>query len=656
MGSTAPLVALLALAASGGEPPSLPLLAAAAGSAGAIALAAWVSTRRPRVAAGMVTLGAAGAGAACAPALGDSPGVALLTALFLTWLIYLAWRPEPAVPTRLVFRPSGGAVGAAAGASGLAALAAWFAGATIGAGPDGYTTALVAVAELVNVAFALRWARSAPPRRRQVVWIGTGVALAGAVALALAGRITGALSAAAVPAAATVAAAAWRSQSGAGTWNELFNHQARLLIVTFLLLCFAGTVVLSLPVCSADHTRLPLVDAAFTAISAVCVTGLIVRDTPHDFTGAGQAVILLLIQLGGLGIMTFATAAIGLLGRRMSIRQERVAAELLNERNRAALYVSLRRTLMVTFGFELAAVPVLAAVFTNFHDTLGQALWRGTFTAVSAFCNAGFALQTDSLIPYQTSGVVIHVTALLIVAGGLSPFVIAAVPGLVRGRRPVLRTRVILWTTGLLLAGAFLLVTALEWNASLGGLSWMDRLNNAWFQCLTPRTAGFNSVEMSALRPATLSFLMILMFIGGSPGGTAGGIKTTTFFVLTMAIISVMRGRSEIQVFHRRIPHSTLYRAAAIATLGVLSVAMGLIAIQVTQRMPADMAMFEVVSALGTVGLSVGGTPLLDSVGKVIIMVCMFLGRVGPLTAFLLLADHRADPVWRAPEEELELG
>jgi trk system potassium uptake protein TrkH len=295
-------------------------------------------------------------------------------------------------------------------------------------------------------------------------------------------------------------------------------------------------------------------------------------------------------------------------------------------------------------------------MFTRFGDSFPEGLWRGTFTAVSAFCNAGFALQTDSLIPYQTSGVVIHLTGLLIVAGGLSPFVIAALPRLLRSHRPDLRTRVILATTGVLLAGALLVVMGLEWNASLGGLSVVDKINNAWFQCVTPRTAGFSSVDMMALRPATLTFLMILMFIGGSPGGTAGGIKTTTVFVLTMAVVSIMRGRSQIQVFGRRISHSTLYRAAAISTLGVLSVAGAVLALQVTQTIPADKAIFEVVSAVGTVGLSVGATPLLDGVGKVIIMLCMFLGRVGPLTAFLFLADQPTAPAWRTPEEELELG
>jgi trk system potassium uptake protein TrkH len=386
------------------------------------------------------------------------------------------------------------------------------------------------------------------------------------------------------------------------------------------------------------------------------VTGLIVRDTPNDFSRLGQVIILLLIQVGGLGIMTFATAAIGLLGRRMSLRQERIAATLLSERNRAALFRSLYRTMIIAFGFELLVTPALAVWFLRYGDGAAEALWRGLFTSVSAFCNAGFALQSQSLIPYRDSGVILHLVAGLIVLGGLSPIVIARLPALVRGERADLRMKVILSTTALLLVGGFVLVLALEWGTSLHSLSFLDKLNNAWFQSVTARTAGFNSVDFAAVRPPTLTVLMILMFIGGAPGGTAGGIKVTTFFVLALAIVGVLRGRREIAVFGRRIPHSTVYRATAIATLGALVVAGALLAIQITQPLAMGQALFEVVSALGTVGLTVGGTALLDGVGKIIIIVCMFLGRVGPLTAFLLLYDRHTESSWRLPEEELELG
>jgi trk system potassium uptake protein TrkH len=636
---------------------SAPLLAAIAGVAVLLAFAGWAGSRWPRAAALGVATAAIGVAVVCAPELATSPRTALLTGLGLIWLVYLAWRPQRERHGLQLFRPSSGEVGAAAGASGASAVAAWFVVVGMHAPTAGLGSILVAAAEVTAIWFAAVWARSLPQRHSRTSRALLGVAVVGAAVLAPTVGLSAGLTVGAIPAAAavTLAVARW-PLSGAASWDEIFSNQARLLFVTFLILCALGTAMLSLPASTADGTQLPLVDAAFTAVSAVCVTGLIVRDTAHDFSTLGQGVILLLIQLGGLGIMTFATAAIGLLGRRMSIRHERLAAELLNERNRAALFGSLRRTFLVTFGFELAATPVLAVVFARFGDGGLEALWRGLFTAVSAFCNAGFAIQTESLIPYQTSAVVLHVAGLLIIAGGLSPFVIAALPRLVRGHRADLRTRVILSTTAVLLAGAFLIVAGLEWGASLKGLSLVDKLSNAWFQCVTPRTAGFNSVDMATLRPATLTFFMILMFIGGSPGGTAGGIKTTTFFVLAMAIAGIMRGRTEIQVFGRRIPHSTLYRAAAIATLGVLSVAGAVLAIQVTQKIPADEAVFEVVSAVGTVGLTTGGTALLDGVGKVIIMLCMFLGRIGPLTAFLFLADREAAPPWKAPEEELELG
>lgn len=657
--AAAPLAALAALVFERRVGASLSVLSlgAALGSGAALAVASWLGVRHDRWAASLATVGVAAASAASAPALSRTPHAALLFGLVAVGLVFFVWRAPARPRYALAFRAPRSEAAAAARAAAGGAIVAWVAAVGARAGALPWGPVLAGVSEVVAVAYALRWALLTTGTTRRLALGLLGVAAAAAAVALAVGNVAAALSAGVLPALGALAvASARRSRSGPTTWGEIFNHHARLLVVTFLILCIVGTTLLSLPACSADGRRIPLVDAAFTSVSAVCVTGLIVRDTPVDFSRLGQGIIMFLIQVGGLGIMTFATAAIGLLGRRMSLRQERAAAELLSERNRAALFDSLRRTMVVTFGVELVCAPVLAVWFTRYGDGALQAVWRGLFTAVSAFCNAGFALQSTNLIPYQSSGVIIHVVALLIIAGGLSPVVIARIPGILRGQRPDLRTSVILATTGALLAVGFVMILALEWGASLHGLSFWDKVNNAWFQSVTPRTAGFNSVDLGLMRPATLTILVVLMFIGGSPGGTAGGIKTTTFFVLAMAITSTLRGRWEISAFRRRIPHSTVYRAAAIATLGVLAVVAGLVALQVTQRIPTQVAMFEVVSALGTVGLSTGATPLLDSVGKIVIMACMFLGRVGPLTAFLFLYDHRVESSWRLPEEDLELG
>ncbi|MCA9697862.1 MAG: hypothetical protein KC431_10090 [Myxococcales bacterium] len=441
------------------------------------------------------------------------------------------------------------------------------------------------------------------------------------------------------------------------TWRELLLEQpARLLVGTFLLAGLAGGVILSLPPC-ATGSRVLLLDALFTAFSAVCVTGLAVLDTAKDFSFVGQGVILVLNQLGGLGIMSFSTAAMVLLGQRLSLREEGAALELLGGDRRSGLDKALRRMLWVTFVSEGIGALLLALLFAFEGDGPAMALWRGLFTAISAYCNAGFAIQSDSLMGYQHAPAILHVTALLIIVGGLGPAVVVAIPGLARRRRLNLHARIVLVTNLVLLLVPACLIAALEWHHSLEALSLGDRLHNAWFQAVTTRTAGFNSVDFAAMTPASQTLVEALMFIGGSPGSTAGGIKTTTVFVLIFAVVAVTRSRPAVIWGGWTIPHATIYRAAAVVTLGALSVAFALFTMQLTQAMDTPVALFEVVSALGTVGLSIGGTALLDSVGKLIIIVCMFMGRVAPLTLFLIFnKPTAADGTWDYPEQDVSVG
>lgn len=245
---------------------------------------------------------------------------------------------------------------------------------------------------------------------------------------------------------------------------------------------------------------------------------------------------------------------------------------------------------------------------------------------------------------------------MLIIVGGLGPAVIAELPALLRGRRVSLHTRLVLGSSLLLLLVPAVLIGALEWGNTLTGLSVWERLANAWFQSATTRTAGFNSIDLTALRPATLTLLETLMFIGGSPGSTAGGIKTTTCALLVLTIGTALRGRSAATAGGWRIPHVSVYKAATVLTLGLLAVMVGLFAVQLTQVLDFHSALFEIISALGTVGLSIGGTAQLDDVGKVIVMICMFVGRVGPLTLFLTLGTRRQREPWRLPEQEIAVG
>ncbi|QQR90507.1 MAG: hypothetical protein IPJ88_01820 [Myxococcales bacterium] len=437
-------------------------------------------------------------------------------------------------------------------------------------------------------------------------------------------------------------------------FESISGHPARLLVTTFGLLCVLGTVLLMLPAASTTRS-FALVDAAFTSVSAVCVTGLIVLDTPHDFSSFGQGVILFLIQVGGLGIMTLSTAVLGLFGNRISLKHESAVAEIASATNRSSLLGALSVTLLVTVCCESIGAGLLAVLFKSDSIPWSGAIWKGVFTAISAFCNAGFALDSSSIIPHQQNAYIMHTVATLIILGGLSPVVILGILKF-RKERLSLRAKIVCYTSAALLVLGFVLFLLLEWNHSLEELSIVERLHNAWFQSVTLRTAGFNSVDLSQTTAATRTIMMMLMFIGGSPGSTAGGIKTTTLFVLVMAVIGALRGRWQVNVFKRHIPNQTVFRAASITALAAFGVLCASILLYASQHMPAELIAFEVVSAMGTVGLSLGATALLGSFGKVVIMICMFIGRVGPLSALTLFHLDRKVSEWFYPEEDIDVG
>jgi trk system potassium uptake protein TrkH len=440
-------------------------------------------------------------------------------------------------------------------------------------------------------------------------------------------------------------------QSG---WELLLNHPARILLSTFFGLCILGTAFLSVPNATTAGA-IDLVDAAFTSVSAVCVTGLIVLDTPHDFTGIGQMFILILIQLGGLGIMSITTVALHAMGRRLSLRQERLLTSMTGN-DHVELVSSLALILKFTLIAEGLGALALAGLFYSLGDSPAQASWRGLFTAVSAFCNAGFALQSDSLISYQNNPLVLHLIALLIIIGGLAPATSLIVPRWVRGQRISVPARIALVTTVVLLVSGTFFMLAFEWNGMLAGLSLPDKLHNAWFQSVTLRTAGFNSVDIAAVITPTFLIMLCLMFIGGSPGGTAGGIKTTTFGILAMTFMANITNRNVIILQNRRILSATIYRAITIVVAGAFFWFLILLMLTVTQPLSARDLIFEVTSAIGTVGLSTGATGHLDAIGKIIIMIAMFAGRVGPMTLFMLLSGDQSSPVSRCPDVEITLN
>ena len=436
-------------------------------------------------------------------------------------------------------------------------------------------------------------------------------------------------------------------------WETLLNHPARLLLSTFLFLCFLGTLFLIIPN-AAKQGEIALVDAAFTSVSAVCVTGLIVLDTPVAFTFLGQALILLLIQLGGLGIMSIAAVALHVMGRRLSLRHERLLTSMADTDHKDLLN-ALIRILKFTVFAEGAGALVLAGLFLYSGDAFWQAAWRGLFTAVSAFCNAGFSLQSNSLIPYKNSPFVLQTVAALIIFGGMAPATSLLFPRWLTARRIPIAPRITLITTTVMLLSGMFFMLAFEWNGVLSGLSIADKIHNAWFQSATLRTAGFNTVDMAGVISPTFLVMVLFMFIGGSPGGTAGGVKTTTIGILAMTFWANITNRNSVIYKDRKVPSATIYRAITIvASVAVVWFAVVLM-LEVTQQIPGRDIIFEVTSAIATVGLSTGATAKLDEIGKVIIMLAMFAGRIGPMTLFMLLSENISVPVSGCPDAKITL-
>ena len=436
---------------------------------------------------------------------------------------------------------------------------------------------------------------------------------------------------------------------------------AQLIALSFAAAIAAGTLMLRFPVAHAPGADVGWLDALFTATSAVCVTGLIVVDTGRDFSPVGQAVIAILIQMGGLGILTVGTLLALVTGRRLGFRERVNVQTQLSSLQVGGVVRLVRQIVVVVLGVELVGAlllyPSMAAA-----DGWGPGAWQAVFHSVSAFNNAGFSLYADSLIRYAADPVVNIVILALIVLGGLGFVVVVNLIALQRRRQRTplsLHTKIALSATGLLIGTATILLLALEWSnpRTLGALSGPVKVMAALFQAITPRTAGFNTVDYAGMQPATLLVTILLMFIGGNPGSTAGGIKTVTFVVLVGSAWSLSRGRGELQLFGRRVPVQAAVRAGVIALTSFMVVASGLIVLSMTEPGQGVLPLaFETFSAFGTVGLSMGITPDLSPAGKLIIVALMFIGRLGPLTLGLALAEAPPEQRIEYPVEDVVVG
>lgn len=461
-----------------------------------------------------------------------------------------------------------------------------------------------------------------------------------------------------------------KSESGVRRRNwvgEVLARPAGLLTFTFVLLVLVGWALLALPIAHA-HEPVTSLDALFTATSAVCVTGLIVVDTGATFSPFGHAVILALIQLGGLGIMTFAAVALQVLGRSLSFRHSASLHDVFYQTESAAdLRSDLKWIVGLTLACELVGALLLYAGIQATTDDQ-RPIFSVAFHAVSAFCNAGFALHADSLTAYRDNAPVMLTVMGLIVIGGLGHTTVIEIMRRVWQRwfrrnsaylAWSLNTRVVLATTiGLVIGGcALLLVTGIG-SATTGGSGL--HLVDALFQSVSARTAGFNTVNIADVPIATQLILIAVMFVGGSPGSCAGGIKTTTFALMLAYLRARLMGWQDVTLFNRRVPQRMVSRMVVLVALALAWNALGCVVLAVTElhgntRFALNDVLFEQVSAFATVGLSTGMTPALSTVGKLWITLTMFVGRLGPLTAALVVLEPGVRPT-RYPEAHIMIG
>lgn len=448
----------------------------------------------------------------------------------------------------------------------------------------------------------------------------------------------------------------------------------RILVGSFGGLILLGTALLKLPISTPPEAPISWLDALFTSTSAVCVTGLVVRDTGAGFTLFGQGVILTMIQLGGLGVMSFWLLIFWLLRGRVTLAFRTVFEHTVSSMSGARFAPVLRLVFLFAFGAEAGGAALLSLRFVP-EMGLGRGIWHGVFHSVSAFCNAGFALHPDSLVGYVSDPLVVGTVMVLIILGGLGFFTVFDLMSWFRyrlrreTRRPTYRlavhTRIALLVSAVLVVGGAVLFWLIESPASLEGQGAWEQAAASLFQSVTTRTAGFNSVDLIELTPLTLFLMMMLMFVGGSSGSTAGGVKVTTVGVLFLTAIARLKGHRNVNAFGRTLPSSTTNAALTVAATGALAVVLGLFLLLLAEAPSRAVEQnhavfmeyfFETVSALGTVGLSLGMTPALTAPGRVVVAFLMFLGRLGPLTVVAALAMDRPARDWRHPEEEVMVG
>ncbi len=439
--------------------------------------------------------------------------------------------------------------------------------------------------------------------------------------------------------------------------KEMRLSSAQILVVGYFIVISVGTILLMLPMATTAKGSIGFTDALFTATSATCVTGLIVVNTAAAFTIFGQLVLLVLIQTGGLGLMTMSTVAALILGRKISLKERLLIKDDLDHMKISGLVRLVKYVLSFTLVIE-GIGAFLLFLRLNWDYSFWKAVYYSIFHSISAFNNAGIDVFGDSLEGFTGDIVVNFVVMFLVILGGLGFAVMVELYNEKKFKKYTLQTKIVLLFTLLLILTSFLFFFFLEYSneATLGNLPFGEKVLASLFLSVTPRTAGFNTVPTGQLNSYTLFLVIILMFIGASPGSTGGGIKTTTFAVLILTAWNLIRGKYDIEVFNRRLGKEIALKAIVIVILAFSIVIIVTMILSITEGKKFLHILFETVSALGTVGLSTGITSTLSVIGKFLIAFTMFVGRVGPLTLAVALAERQRQGVYHYPKEDIMVG
>lgn len=452
---------------------------------------------------------------------------------------------------------------------------------------------------------------------------------------------------------------------------------AHIITFSFLVIIIIGALLLSLPVSSQDGQSMGIIDALFTATSAVCVTGLVVVNTLSHFTLFGKTVILLLIQIGALGFMSLFILVLVALGKKITLKGRILIQESFNLLTFKGMVLFLKKIIKATFIIEGIGAIILSFVFVPKYG-LFEGIYKGVFHSVSAFCNAGFDILGDvSLMEYKSNYIVNITVMMLIILGGLGFSVwvdeLKYFQKLIKYKktkktnkfRVSLHTKLTITITILLIITGAVVIFVLEYNNedTIGGLNIFDKMLSSVFQSVTLRTAGFDAIGQANLHDGSKFFSILFMAIGGSPGGTAGGIKTVTIGAVVLAVVSIIKGKNQIIAFGKTISFYTVQKSLSVIMMMISFIFIATIILTVTEtNLPEQYGfldiLFEVTSALGTVGLSTGLTPSLSVAGRIVIIICMFVGRLGPITIALALSFNKKNKknIINYPEEKIIVG